>query len=78
MVDLAASHGVPLPASVNVITAPQPCGKFHFLENKIYDFARISELMTLSISTNWHANSGPICNLLEAVIGLITKLETDQ
>ena len=78
MVDLAASHGVPLPASVDVITAPKPCGKFHFIENKIYDFSRISEILNLSISKNHHTNSGPVSHLLEAIVAGVTQIERTQ
>ena len=78
IVNLGISHGVPTPASDEIPNSPKKLEKIGFLENKVYDFSRISELMTLSISANHHANSGPVCRLLEAVIGLITKLETDQ
>ena len=78
LVDLAKSHEVPLPTLSLPTVRYKKNGRINFIENKIYDFARISDLMTLSISANWHANSGPVCRLLEAVIGLITKLETDQ
>ena len=78
IVNLGISHGVPTPASEEISTSQKKLGSIGFIENKIYDFSRISELMTLSISANQHANSGPVCRLLEAVIALITKLETDQ
>ena len=78
LVDLASSYGVPFPASVDALTGPKISGKLHFIENKIYDFCRISEIMNLSISTNHHANSGPVCRLLEAIVAYITKIEPDR
>ena len=78
LVDLATSRGAPLPASIMPLSGPKIAGKIKFIENKIYDFSRISELLTLSISTNHHANSGPVCSLLEEIIRSITKVPDDR
>ena len=78
LVDLASSHGVPLPASVGILTGPPISGKLHFIENKIYDFCRIAEILDLSISSNHHANSGPVVCLLEAIVASITKVKSNQ
>lgn len=74
LVDLATSRGAPPPASIMPLSGPKIAGKIKFIENKIYDFSRISELLTLSISNNHHANSGPVCSLLEEIISSITKV----
>ncbi|MDA9160100.1 DegT/DnrJ/EryC1/StrS family aminotransferase [Rhodobacteraceae bacterium] len=78
LVNLASSLGVPRPAFPGVKSAPSVVGRLNFIENKIYDLSRISELLSLSISTNHHANFGPVCRLLEAVISKVAKIESHQ
>ena len=77
LVNLASSYGVPQPASIEVIDGPKIQGKIKFIENKIYDFNRISELLTLSISTNQHANGGPVSRLLEKMVASVAQIQPD-
>jgi dTDP-4-amino-4,6-dideoxygalactose transaminase len=43
-------------------------GRVGFIENKHYDFQRLSDLLELSTSSNHHANGGPVSKLLETVV----------
>lgn len=69
LVELADIAGVRAPSSYSPsseLDVPRP---IPFIENKIYDHKRISDLLSLSISQNHHANGGPVSKLLEAVVG---------
>ena len=78
LVRLASSHSVPEPTVLGMKSAPSVPKKISFIENKIYDFSRISELLSLSISNNHHANFGPVSRLLEAVVSKVAKIESHQ
>ena len=73
LIKLASTAGVPAPSPCPVrpdhpVAAPIP-----FIENKIYDFHRISDLLSLSISQNHHANGGPVSTLLETMVKFLTR-----
>jgi dTDP-4-amino-4,6-dideoxygalactose transaminase len=73
LVEMALAAGVPLPLpSSDALTAPL-ASPIAFIENKIYDFKRLSDLMSLSISQNHHANGGPVSGLLETMVAFLTK-----
>lgn len=77
LVALAYKAGVPMP-SENSESAALPVAKpIPFIENKRYDFKRVSDLMSLSIAQNHHANGGPVSRLLEAMIEFLTQ-QSDQ
>ena len=45
-----------------------------YREQIIRDFRRISQLLELSLSTNHHANGGPVAALLERIVALTAEL----
>ncbi len=68
LVSLLHSKGVPLPKSTEDPRGPLPIKPIPFIENKIYDYQRIKEILSLSVQKNHHANGGPVVRLLELVI----------
>lgn len=74
LVQLAHSKGVPLPSSVEELASVQSSDSLTFIENKIYDYSRINELLSLSVRDNHHANHGPMTRLLEEAIRHIIHL----
>lgn len=74
LVDIACSAGVPTPTSCDEIPAPTPSDPLPFIENKIYDHQRLSELLSLSVKANHHANGGPVVRLLENMVASLCRL----
>jgi len=72
LVALASTAGVPAPSAGNMRAAPPVAAPIPFIENKIYDLGRLSELLSLSISQNHHANGGPVSGLLESMVAFLT------
>lgn len=73
LVDLAERAGVDLPKrSVPPIISGSE-GPY-FIENKVYDFERIAQLMGLSERINHHANRGPVSTLLEEMVAKLIGL----
>ena len=77
LVKLASTAGVPVPSACSVRPAPPVAAPVPFIENKIYDFRRLSDLLSLSISQNHHANGGPVSRLLETLVAYLTR-QPDQ
>jgi len=77
LVALASTAGVPAPSAGNVRAAPPVAAPIPFIENKIYDLGRLSDLLSLSISENHHANGGPVSRLLETMVAFLTR-QPDQ
>lgn len=73
LVELAIMAGVPVPSFGTLHPAPPVAMPIPFVENKIYDFQRLSDLLSLSIKQNHHANGGPVSRLLEAMVALLTR-----
>ena len=76
---LAADAGVPMPnkPESNQPESNQPDSNgstISFIENKIYDFSRLNDLLSVSISLNHHANGGPMVKLLERMIAKVANL----
>ena len=78
LISLAEAHGVPRPASCDELAAPYPSSPLPFIENKIYDHQRLSELLSVSIAKNHHANGGPITNLLEKAVKQVADLSDER
>ena len=70
LIEISLDAGVARPASCGEMGTPMPTinDQIPFLENKPYDHQRISELLTLSLMHNHHANGGPVVRLLEQVV----------
>ena len=75
---LACAAGVPAPTSGTVLQAPIIATPIPFIENKIYDFERISNLLSLSVSQNHHANGGPVSKLLESMVAHLTDQPVER
>ena len=76
---LAADAGVPMPnkpeSNQPESNQPESNGStISFIENKIYDFSRLNDLLSVSISLNHHANGGPMVKLLERMIAKVANL----
>lgn len=70
LVALADKAGVPAPSAG---PAPPVATPIAFIENKICDLARVSDLLSLSIAQNHHANGGPVSRLLETMVAALTR-----
>ena len=77
LVALASTAGAPRPSAGPVRPAPPVAAPIPFTENKIYDFERMSDLLSLSIAQNHHANGGPVSRLLETMVAFLT-LQPDE
>lgn len=77
LVALASTAGAPVPSAGPVRPAPPVAAPIPFIENKIYDFERLSDLLSLSITQNHHANGGPVSRLLETMVASLTR-QPDQ
>lgn len=73
LIAIAIKAGVPTPTASTVQPRPDILMPVPFIENKIYDFERISNLLSLSISQNHHANGGPVSKLLESMVAHLTR-----
>jgi hypothetical protein len=78
LVALASKAGVPAPSSDDVVSAPDVAEPIPFIENKLYDHARLSNLLSLSIAQNHHANGGPVSRLLETMVASLTQQPEDR
>jgi dTDP-4-amino-4,6-dideoxygalactose transaminase len=78
LVALACAVGVPVPKARNVKQALVVSMPIPFIENKIYDFERISKLLSLSVSQNHHANGGPVSKLLESMVTHLTRQPAER
>lgn len=74
LVELACAAGVPAPHSTDVPAGPLPDAPIPFIENKLYDHQRLSELLSLSVRANHHANGGPVSALLERMVAQVARL----
>lgn len=77
LVSLASTAGTPMPSARLVRAAPPVAAPIPFIENKIYDFERLSDLLSLSITQNHHANGGPVSRLLETMVACLAR-QPDQ
>lgn len=73
LVAIATEAGVSKPSNNNAQSRPDALMPIPFIENKIYDFERISDLLALSVSQNHHANGGPVSRLLESMVAHLAK-----
>ena len=71
---LAADAGVPMPNKPDSNQPESNGSTISFIENKIYDFSRLNDLLSVSISLNHHANGGPMVKLLERMIAKVANL----
>ena len=78
LVNIAKLHGVTAPEYLHELPSNSSATKVDFIENKVYDFQRISELLELSISQNHHANGGPITKILQQAIKSVARLSDNQ
>jgi dTDP-4-amino-4,6-dideoxygalactose transaminase len=78
LVALASMAGAPVPSVGPMRTAPPVAAPIPFIENKIYDLGRVSDLLSLSISQNHHANGGPVSRLLETMVASLTQQPEDR
>lgn len=72
LVALASQVGVPEPSSDAIFSSPEVAKPIPFIENKVYDFERLADLLSLSIAQNHHANGGPVSKLLETMVASLT------
>ena len=78
LVNIAKLHGATAPEYLHELPSNSSATKVDFIENKVYDFQRISELLELSISQNHHANGGPITKILQQAIKSVARLSDNQ
>lgn len=80
LVEVALLAGVAEPRSNEEIGTPYPTPgePIPFVENKPYDYQRISELLTLSVRSNHHANGGPVVALLERMVHRLLDLPEER
>lgn len=74
LIALAQEAGVPGPASADELPGLMPRRPLPFIENKIYDHRRMTELLSLSVAANHHANGGPVTALLERAVERVAGL----
>jgi dTDP-4-amino-4,6-dideoxygalactose transaminase len=73
LVAMATQTGVSKPSDNKAQSRRNALMPIPFIENKIYDFERISDLLALSVSQNHHANGGPVSRLLESMVAHLAK-----
>lgn len=73
LVELARLAGVPEPRSRDLQQPPEVEIPIPFIENKVYDYNRMADFLSLSIAANHHANGGPVSRLLETMIVALTR-----
>lgn len=80
IVELAIDCGVAPPGSSSLGEHAAPISEepIAFIENKIYDHARIADFLSLSIAENHHANSGPVAALLERAVAVTAGLPPNR
>jgi dTDP-4-amino-4,6-dideoxygalactose transaminase len=74
LLGLSADAGVPMPRTSALSQTGSNGLTISFIENKIYDFSRLSDLLSVSISLNHHANGGPMVKLLERMVAKVANL----
>ena len=78
LVEIASVAGVTAPSCSITNSSYSVDRPIPFIENKIYSFERIADLLSLSISQNHHANGGPVSRLLESMVAYLTRQPNDR